>query len=54
MAIAIENVTKAAYLNVVQNVNSNMGSQLSMQSNLFGRLGLCLSSSTVQYPADEP
>ena len=44
VAIAFENVTKSSYLNVIRNVNNNTGSQFSIQSTIFSRLGQCLES----------
>lgn len=39
VSMAIESITKASHLNVTKNVANAVGSQMAMQSSLFGRLG---------------
>ena len=41
MTLAFENITKASHLNIVKDVFNAIGSQMAMQSSLFGRLGNC-------------
>ena len=41
MTLAFENITKASHLNIVKDVVDAIGSQMAMQSSLFGRLGNC-------------
>jgi len=39
VSMALESITKASHLNVTKNVANAVGSQMAMQSSLFGRLG---------------
>ena len=40
MAQAFEGIVKASHLNVTKNAANVIGSQMSMQSSIFGRLGM--------------
>ena len=39
MASAFESITKASHLNITKDVVNAIGSQMAMQSSIFGRLG---------------
>ena len=41
MASAFESITKASHLNITKDVVNAIGSQMAMQSSIFGRLGTC-------------
>ena len=45
-AQALESILKASHLNVVKNVTNAVGSQMSMQSSVFSRLGMAPSTPT--------
>ena len=48
MTLAFENVTKASHLNIVKDVINAIGSQMAMQSSIFGRLGNCEALAVVE------
>ncbi len=47
MSIAIEGVIKSSHLNITKNVPNAVGSQMAMQSSIFGRLGMPLGKNQI-------
>ena len=47
MAQAFEGIMKASHLNLTKHVDNVIGSQMAMQSSVFGRLGKCLDCTVV-------